>query len=442
MKGEMVESIPQSVGLNYGALPQHASVSFEDILLEVFGDITSGEQNQENPLMPSPEEGSLTPALQVAIPSVPVLPVEVAGRQITEDASESPGAQDPGTGGMSLEGLTRQGYGLSYTREPVPSVPYAAHSQGVSFQGKTQMIEFGLRRAEDAEPQDMSFRGLQASSDGGRQQAESVTENVGLQDVSFRDIQADKGKKEHGQVVEHSTELHRAPVEQSRMVHEQANMVGKRVGSKGHALPDLQPEEPSESFREAEVPQAGNRMNPSGSGEFSEFSKDDSGSKVKMFGDVGEGREGGRKHRGDGEGKGADFLPVEGHAGGVKFEDDKTQPVERVERPQIQNPQEQRHVNIRLEEGSVKFMLSGDRLRLFMNLNEEVYRQPTALDVQRLVQSLQNLGLNLEVLRLNGNSLYSSDHRQGSRKDGREKMNQFFVSEPSEDTRKSFSLYL
>ncbi|MCS7308343.1 MAG: hypothetical protein NZ526_07330, partial [Aquificaceae bacterium] len=67
------------------------------------------------------------------------------------------------------------------------------------------------------------------------------------------------------------------------------------------------------------------------------------------------------------------------------------------------------------------------------------------LEVQRLVQSLQNLGYNLEVLKLNGNSLYNSDHRQGGRRDEREKEAVSFsrsVSNDFESEVKSFSLYM
>ncbi|RME10420.1 MAG: hypothetical protein D6804_04485, partial [Aquificota bacterium] len=152
--------------------------------------------------------------------------------------------------------------------------------------------------------------------------------------------------------------------------------------------------------------------------------------------------ENGEDHRKEKGGKSSDLLSFEGHANTVKFQDDRVQQIERVEKPQPQPSYEPKHINIRLEEGSVRFMLSGDRLRLFMNLSEDLYRQPTTFEVHRLVQSLQSLGLNLEVLKLNGNSLYSSDHRQGAKRESREKSHMFFVSEPSENTAKSFSLYL
>ncbi|MCS6876496.1 MAG: hypothetical protein NZM36_06530 [Aquificaceae bacterium] len=115
-----------------------------------------------------------------------------------------------------------------------------------------------------------------------------------------------------------------------------------------------------------------------------------------------------------------------------------------VRRQPIVN-QEHRHLSMRLEEANIRMNLLGDRLRLYINMAEEAYRQPTALEVQRLVQSLQNLGYNLEVLKLNGNSLYNSDHRQGGRRDEREKEAVSFsksVSNDFESEVKSFSLYM
>lgn len=160
--------------------------------------------------------------------------------------------------------------------------------------------------------------------------------------------------------------------------------------------------------------------------------------KVLVYAD--EEKEGEKKHMADRESP--DLILTDGHSRSVKPQIDKAQQVERIERPQPTYFHEPKHVNLHLEEGSVKFTLFGDRLKLFINLKEDFYRQPTALDVQRLVQSLQNLGLDLELLRFNGSNLYSSDHRQGSKRDTREKLNNPSISELSEDVKGSFSLYL
>jgi len=160
--------------------------------------------------------------------------------------------------------------------------------------------------------------------------------------------------------------------------------------------------------------------------------------KVLVYAD--EEKEGEKKHMADREAP--DLIPTDGHSRSAKPQIDKTQQAERIERPQPTYFHEPKHVNLHLEEGSVKFTLFGDRLKVFINLKEDFYRQPTALDVQRLVQSLQNLGLDLELLRFNGSNLYSSDNRQGSKRDTREKLNNPSISELSEDVKGSFSLYL
>lgn len=99
---------------------------------------------------------------------------------------------------------------------------------------------------------------------------------------------------------------------------------------------------------------------------------------------------------------------------------------------------EPKHVSLWVEEANARLTFLGDRLKLFINLDDNLYRQPTALEVQRLVQSLQSMGINLEVLKLNGNSLYSSDNRQGERKEERGKTVPAFLEEEVN----SFSLYL
>lgn len=141
------------------------------------------------------------------------------------------------------------------------------------------------------------------------------------------------------------------------------------------------------------------------------------------------------------EGKGMELLAKE-TISTTSSKEDVPQRVERVERPQTQPFHEAKHINIRFEEGSIRIMLFGDRLRLSMNLSEEFYRPPTTLEVQRLVQSLQSIGFNPEVLRLNGNNLYNSEYRQGSKREDKERHSQFSVQDPSEKPIKNFSLYL
>lgn len=142
------------------------------------------------------------------------------------------------------------------------------------------------------------------------------------------------------------------------------------------------------------------------------------------------------------EGKKPELQLTEAYTSHVKPQLERIQHTERVEKPQPLSTYETRHLNLRIEEGSIRFTILGDRLRLSINLNEDFYGHPTPLDVQRLLQSLQSLGLNLEVLRFNGNNLYSSDHRQGSRREGKEKLHHSPIPNLAEDIKGDFSLYL
>lgn len=98
-----------------------------------------------------------------------------------------------------------------------------------------------------------------------------------------------------------------------------------------------------------------------------------------------------------------------------------------------------KRVRIQLEEGQVRFVLSGDKLKLYINLKEQVYEPPTSFEVHRLVQSLQSLGITTEVIKFNGSNLYSAEYRHG-RKEDRER-NQS-SSDFSKESAESFSLYL
>ncbi len=133
---------------------------------------------------------------------------------------------------------------------------------------------------------------------------------------------------------------------------------------------------------------------------------------------------------------------LEENVGSVRFKEEGPQRVERLEKPQIQYIREVKNLSLRFEEGSIRMVLTGDRLRLFINLREDLYAQPSTIEVQKLLQSLQSIGLNLEVLRLNGNNLYSSEQRHGSKKENKEKTLQAPLSEFTEETKRSFSLYL
>lgn len=125
----------------------------------------------------------------------------------------------------------------------------------------------------------------------------------------------------------------------------------------------------------------------------------------------------------------------------IKQEDTKIESVRRHE-PIINH--EPKQISIKLDEAFLKLNLLGDKLRLSINLKEEAYRQPTEFEVQRLVQSLQNLGFNLEVLKLNGSMLYYSDQRHSKREDRERNFSGIAGEEVkvSKEEKKSFSLYL
>ncbi|RMH80655.1 MAG: hypothetical protein D6674_03200 [Acidobacteria bacterium] len=129
---------------------------------------------------------------------------------------------------------------------------------------------------------------------------------------------------------------------------------------------------------------------------------------------------------------------------GITFHDGQEEMVYEVSgvgKRQVFN--ERRILNVKLEDAQVRLSFLKNRLWLSLEINEELYRQPTPLEVQRLVHSLQSLGYNIEVLMMNGSNLYSFDQRQNSKKEQRDGKQDFlrFV-EDIEYTHKPFTLYL
>jgi hypothetical protein len=431
LRGEQIESFPVPAGLNYRVSSYYTAISFEDVIFEVFGE-TTFTPNEHEPLKKVDQENPLTALGEnlyiTAFPDVILLmsasPAEVKDIQANKRASKT----------EAIHTIEPQPINIPHTplnkEEPVAELKISQDEASWSFWEKS--AEILNRTNPDYEP---IFAEKEERSETGKYLPYMNSEQI-EQGYDFGNKPAHR-------------EAFRVEIETSEktygLTHRQTS-----ANSKG-----IEPERFAVSYPEQgkflEVTFSTPSQNEasgvredinSDSEKFAEFSQEKYDSHARTLVHPDKAIENGEDHRKEKGGKSSDLLSFEGHANTVKFQDDRVQQIERVEKPQPQPSYEPKHINIRLEEGSVRFMLSGDRLRLFMNLSEDLYRQPTTFEVHRLVQSLQSLGLNLEVLKLNGNSLYSSDHRQGAKRESREKSHMFFVSEPSENTAKSFSLYL
>lgn len=136
------------------------------------------------------------------------------------------------------------------------------------------------------------------------------------------------------------------------------------------------------------------------------------------------------------------WLHIEENISMSKFKDEDFHKVEVVEKVQRWSFEEVKRLSVRIEEGIVRVALLGDRLRISINLREDLYTHPTVFDVQKLLQSLNNLGLKVELLNLNGSNLYSSDQKYGARKGDKEKTYESSTFEFPKEAKRSFSLYL
>lgn len=116
---------------------------------------------------------------------------------------------------------------------------------------------------------------------------------------------------------------------------------------------------------------------------------------------------------------------------------------ESIEKQTFVKNYEHKAIKVDIEDIKLKFNFLGDRLRLNIVLNEDKYVSPTGYEVQKLVQSLQSLGFNLEAFKLNGNLLYGSDNKNGGKKDERHKTVSNYTNKEIESFKgESFSLYL
>ena len=90
--------------------------------------------------------------------------------------------------------------------------------------------------------------------------------------------------------------------------------------------------------------------------------------------------------------------------------------VERREIPHLPK-QEVRRIDLRFESAHLRFMLQNENLSVEVSLKERIESHLTYMDAQRLYRNLQTLGVNLEVLRVNGVDLLSRSWKAGRRED-------------------------
>ena len=95
--------------------------------------------------------------------------------------------------------------------------------------------------------------------------------------------------------------------------------------------------------------------------------------------------------------------------------------VERREIPHLPK-QEVRRIDLRFESAHLRFLLQNENLSVEVSLKERIENHLTYMDAQRLYRNLQTLGVNLEVLRVNGVDLLSRSWKVGRRED-RERSN-------------------
>ncbi len=456
MEEKILEVAPQSVELTYKAFFQYTTPSFEDALLEALEEVIPNKEKVKQ------DSGITEEVFYIPIPMGVIYPEETIEKQPNESLLEIPKGQSK-TNVADKQTVRILGNQLIWKSDTSWTVPFIIESEGlqsltnVDIQAKKSEPEH-LRRIEQSEEVSEMFVYMEKPTIEPKVIHKVQEKNVDAFKQFIPQVQPEfvdrVNRSEMARLLPYPAPETSVPFEgfyessdfsDSPKVKEDLQLGRETLKN----FPEI-------NYREQKAKEEQNKpiLTPGGFEEpqrqdkisftkaqilLDEFpQKDPPQVKVLVYAD--EEKEGEKKHMADRESP--DLILTDGHSRSVKPQIDKAQQVERIERPQATYFHEPKRVNLHLEEGSVKFTLFGDRLRLFINLREDFYGEPTALDVQRLVQSLQNLGLNLELLRLNGSNLYSSDHRQGSKRDTKEKLSNPSISELSEDVKRSFSLYL
>jgi len=90
-----------------------------------------------------------------------------------------------------------------------------------------------------------------------------------------------------------------------------------------------------------------------------------------------------------------------------------------AERKDLPHPprQEVRRIDLRFESAHLRFLLQNENLSVEVSLRERIESHLTYMDAQRLYRNLQTLGVNLEVLRINGVELLPRSWKVGRRED-------------------------
>ena len=506
MKTQGLEGLLQGAGLVQGTSPQYNNISFEDILLEAFDGVGLDEQvsfeglGQKEPSDLS-GESQYTQTLSEILGMMMVSQTGVGGAQtsldtnISRDGVFNTNVFEKASGGVEkqliniepLEDSKKDGIqidGFIYHQKPTSE---AGLSASVSQEHERPIVEAVVSQVK----RPMAFQEENTKASNGFIYHQKPTSEAGLSASVSQEHERPITQELYGYVEMVKSEREREqkvdaisrPQEQVKKALSDEPSVGKELSS----FVNTQPEEythgnvhvkafdqsrmfygeirqnnnakfekdkvqENKSLREASFETNADYTNfdePQKTFQNKAFSQEpklvyQEGKNLEHFNlkDYGEEENKGDRDPALGkEGKGMELLAKE-TISTTRSKEDVPQRVERVERPQTQPFHEAKHINIRFEEGSIRIMLSGDRLRLSMNLSEEFYRPPTALEVQRLVQSLQSIGLNPEMLKLNGNNLYNSEYRQGGKREDKERHNLFSVQDPSEEPIKNFSLYL
>ncbi|RLJ71465.1 hypothetical protein BCF55_1767 [Hydrogenivirga caldilitoris] len=89
------------------------------------------------------------------------------------------------------------------------------------------------------------------------------------------------------------------------------------------------------------------------------------------------------------------------------YRKDNAQPAQH--RPEI------KHINLRFEDASFRFRFHNESINVEIRVSQDIHKQLSYLDVQRLSRNIESLGMSLEGLKVNGNELFFKSSRNGKR---------------------------
>ncbi|WP_457600025.1 hypothetical protein [Hydrogenivirga sp.] len=411
-QGELI-TLLEGLGID---LSQNPDLSFEDILNMLLGDSNTDAGLDMEPADDKTQQGELIALLGGNV-SPDILRALGEAQAITADGQETKGGE---RGQESMEEAVPVPIGKGNLRIPKDAdyiAPQGDENQDASpelekaVQGDKEPDREQQAKVENPETRELTVKDDTTGTKAGLQESVSGRSKVrvGKPDTTPKESLAPQNSPERNKEEpdlqslspEDTTEEVKLPKEQVSMRPDREPKVERREttsGDSGKVSPE--PLEIEKAPRK-------NDVEPHHPGEEPPVSQDRPRTERSQFRT---GNENGSEVRRDST---AVFHNVGEQA---RSEEQETAQVYRREQPQSPPSRaETRQVTIRFEDTHLRFRFHNDSMNVEIRTAQDIQKQLSYLDVQRLSRNIESLGISLESLKVNGSELTGKGSRSGRR---------------------------